>query len=73
MDDLRSQLADLDHIAVPDQWPEIKRRSWAPATPTASPRIRWIGTGSHPQGRTSPMLAPIRVLAVGLVAALSTG
>jgi len=73
MDDLRSQLADLDHIAVPDQWPEIKRRSWAPATPTASPRIRWIGTGSHPQRRTSPMLTPIRVLAVGLIAAISAG
>jgi hypothetical protein len=72
MDDLRSQLTALDHIAVPDQWPEIKRRSWAPATPAASPRIRWIGTGSHPQRRTSPMLTPVRVLAVGLVAALST-
>ena len=73
MDDLRSRLAALDHIAVPDQWPEIKRRSWAPTTPTVSTRTRWIGTGKHPQRRSSPMLTPVRVLAVGLVAALSTG
>jgi hypothetical protein len=73
MDDLRSQLAALDHIAVPDQWPEIKRRSWAPTTPTVSIRTRWVGSGEHPQRRTSPMLTPIRVLAVGLVAAISAG
>ncbi len=73
MDDLRSQLAALDHIAVPDQWPEIERRSWAPTTPTVSTRTRWVGTGEHPQRRSSPMLTPIRVMAVGLVVALSTG
>ncbi len=73
MDDLRSQLAALDHISVPDQWPEIKRRSWVPTTPTETARTRWIGTDKHPRRRSSPMLTPIRVLAVGLVAALSTG
>ncbi len=88
MDDLRTRLRALDRIAVPDQWPEIERRSWAPsgqsptpaATPTPapalSPRTRWLGGGSgDPSRRSRPvlMLTPLRVLAVGLVAALSTG
>lgn len=54
---------------------EPSRTAAAPAAvtgPTVTTRTRWIGPGRQP-GRRSPVLTPVRVLAVAMVGTLSVG
>ena len=73
MDDLRTRLAELDRIAVPDLWPEIERRASAQEEHRITARTRWAARPSTPTRRITSMPSLSRLVAVGAIAAISTG
>lgn len=73
MDDLQARFETLDHVPVPDLWPEIERRARAESDQTTPIAIRRVRRTSQAQRRGLTMLTFGRIAAIGVITTLTAG